>query len=859
MKNFLSKFKYLLIGIGLAIAGTVFAVNVTVPQATQKGDLPTGLTSGNYQLLHPGSNGLVLTASSTSPNGLAWQTASSTLATTTINGTLTINSLVDCNGVQFIQSTSHILGCGTPAGGGGFATSTTANGIIISNTSGGAVGINTSTPWANLAVEGKAGSTTLEFGVASSTHQLSFQVGSNGDVAVNSYQGSSNAFSVNNALGASLFKVDATNPATDFLQVQDGAGTVILEVNPNYNVGVNSSTPIATLSVVGSSTVPVLYIASPSGASLFQVTGQGNVNVSTLTASSLVGTDSNKNLNSVAISTFFPASSVSISPTQVAYATGPNIIGGSSNLQWINANNQLLLNNTSVIPNQIIQTSPTSTAVFGNLIQSGGVTAFATSTNLSGSAFCGTGLSYVNSGSAFTTNIKFPDLFTVASAPCGPNVWASAFAQQFLYVASSSPVVVSPSGTGETLLYAPGSSATVYSGQVQNAIGQFIASSTIAGANTPGMTFQAYLQTFQPRATGPTMTGQFLMASTTASGSNGEWLVGNIIAGANITVTTSTPGQITIASTASGGGGGGVATTTPFSNGKVPFASGTIPSLTDSPIFTNGTVVGINASSATASLLVQGTTTLNPFQITSSTGVNLLRVSANGSLGLGTTTNASTLFVQGTSTLPTLPLLTVASSSGATVFQINNDGTSLFQSTATSSTSFVINNPSGNAVWTLDNTPPSAGQNILVLQNSASQILFSVDSNGAVIASTTVSALAFLGKGSAPTIASSTGIGATCGAVNCQFTSINSSNSDGFVSFNTGSAPTVNATILTLTFAQGGFTNAPNCVLFNGTSTPAFLPNIYSTTTATTLVVKNTTTALAAAANYAFYYSCPSN
>ena len=89
MKNFLNKFKYLLIGVGLAIAGTVVAVNVSVPQATQKGDLATGLTTGNYQLLHPGSNGTVLTASSTAPNGLTYAAGvSAATAWGTITGTL---------------------------------------------------------------------------------------------------------------------------------------------------------------------------------------------------------------------------------------------------------------------------------------------------------------------------------------------------------------------------------------------------------------------------------------------------------------------------------------------------------------------------------------------------------------------------------------------------------------------------------------------------------------------------------------------------------------------------------------------------------------------------------------------------
>lgn len=76
MKNWLKKLAnaitYIIVGGALFTGISVYALNVSVPAATQKGDLPTGLTTGNYQLLHPGSNGTVLTASSTSANGLTW-------------------------------------------------------------------------------------------------------------------------------------------------------------------------------------------------------------------------------------------------------------------------------------------------------------------------------------------------------------------------------------------------------------------------------------------------------------------------------------------------------------------------------------------------------------------------------------------------------------------------------------------------------------------------------------------------------------------------------------------------------------------------------------------------------------------
>jgi len=88
----------------------------------------------------------------------------------------------------------------------------------------------------------------------------------------------------------------------------------------------------------------------------------------------------------------------------------------------------------------------------------------------------------------------------------------------------------------------------------------------------------------------------------------------------------------------------------------------------------NATVAGANATSSTISFLVQGTTTLNPFQVNTSTGVSIFTVNPNLTLGINTTTNSTVLYVQGTSTYPTLPLLVVASSTGSNYLKIFADG-----------------------------------------------------------------------------------------------------------------------------------------------------------------------------------------
>lgn len=89
-------------------------------------------------------------------------------------------------------------------------------------------------------------------------------------------------------------------------------------------------------------------------------------------------------------------------------------------------------------------------------------------------------------------------------------------------------------------------------------------------------------------------------------------------------------------------------------------------------VIDNATVAGINASSASVSLLVQGTTTLNPFQVNTSTKISLFQIAANGSALIGTTTPSATLMVQGTSTQPSLDLFRVASSTGILGLQVTN-------------------------------------------------------------------------------------------------------------------------------------------------------------------------------------------
>lgn len=78
LKVLANNISYIIIGILLtALAGIAVASNLATLNSTQLGDLPSGLTNGNYQLLHPGTDGNCLTASSTSANGLVWSSCGS--------------------------------------------------------------------------------------------------------------------------------------------------------------------------------------------------------------------------------------------------------------------------------------------------------------------------------------------------------------------------------------------------------------------------------------------------------------------------------------------------------------------------------------------------------------------------------------------------------------------------------------------------------------------------------------------------------------------------------------------------------------------------------------------------------------
>lgn len=248
---------------------------VTSVSTSSSGSVFTGsISSNNLALVFPVSptfTTLTVTGQTTLGNASATAltvSGVSTLATTSIAGTLsvtgvpTFSGVSNCNGTSFLQITSGQFGCATPVGGGGgagggWATSTTANGLIITNTSGGAVGINSSTPWATLVVQGLSASTTPVFVVATSTGSPLLRVAGNGSTTLSSLgtgpvYSSTGSLYTNGTTGTGL-TVQQTSPTliTPILGTASGTALTLSD-----NLWVTGNTALTgTLNVTGKTTL----------------------------------------------------------------------------------------------------------------------------------------------------------------------------------------------------------------------------------------------------------------------------------------------------------------------------------------------------------------------------------------------------------------------------------------------------------------------------------------------------------------------------------------------------------------------------------------------------------------------------
>ncbi len=208
----------------------------------------------------------------------------------------------------------------------------------------------------------------------------------------------------------------------------------------------------------------------------------------------------------------------------------------------------------------------------------------------------------------------------------------------------------SPAGTGSvtavTVTTANGVSATVANQGTTPALTftlGAITPSTVNGltlaTTTTGFTISTTSQALSVIGSS-TISGSFIGSS---SGTNtGDVTLANIINGLTIS------GQVLTMGLASSTATGTLSASdwTTFNNKQGPLSgiAGLVARFTAAStlgtgvLIDNGTVAGVNATSSTTTFNVQGSGTLNPFNVSSSTGASYVTVQSNGNVGIGTST-----------------------------------------------------------------------------------------------------------------------------------------------------------------------------------------------------------------------------
>jgi YVTN family beta-propeller protein len=392
--------------------------------------------------------------------------------------------------------------------------------------------------------------------------------------------------------GAVLKVESSVADSGNLLEVVKQASTKFV-INSVGKVGIGTTSPIATLTVMGTSSAPTtnpFVVASSTGAQLLTVLPNGNVGIGTTSPSQLLTVGNNNQFTvssaGVLVSQSATIGASSVPPPIVVSGSG-STPGGSPNGtytyvgQWNGANEYRR-----------------------------GTDSFYISLD-TGTTWC------LNNGTLPDCSSSRFQLTGVASPPPLSSSWTAlgSFSGSITTTAGSAPLVVIDTVGDLTM-----------GGQLAvTGIGNsyFNGGNVGIGTATPTQTLSV--------AGNMRLTGA-LFDSNNASGTLG------------MVLQSTGTGQQWVATSTLGISGG--ASLSGGTTGKLAVWSSPT-SLTSGLLLDNGTVAGVNATSTSYTFNVQGSTNVNPFNVASSTGTSLFTVLANGNVGIGTSSPVALLHVAG--------------------------------------------------------------------------------------------------------------------------------------------------------------------------------------------------------------------
>ena len=415
----------------------------------------------------------------------------------------------------------------------------------------------------------------------------------------------------------------------------------------NSNVGIGTTSPIASLAVVGSGGLNPFVVASSTGTQLLTVTQSGNVGIGTavpgakLEVSATTATPQLRVKSSVA----GDAAGIEIQSTdtggiQWRLNSLGNIANRVGNFEITPVGSSAAVAITTTGNVGIGTTNPTNAKL--EIIQTAASEGLRVDGASGGFAFV------VKGGTTYTSHVRAgltvganyfttpPSNGAIIEGNVGIGTTSPSGALH-VYASDQPRIIVDRANTGSAGLVSfrtanvqdwavgaqsSGNNFTIYGGSTPgDKLVITTAGNVGIGTTTPGRTLTVVGDI---RATG------ILYDSTNSAGTSGNFLM-----------STATGYQWTATSTLFGG----AQVTGSGTNGYVTrwTAANTVST---GILLDNGTVAGVNATSSTISFNVQGSGTLDPFNVASSSGTSIFRVTSAGNVGIGTTTPGSNLTVK---------------------------------------------------------------------------------------------------------------------------------------------------------------------------------------------------------------------